>query len=82
MALTSTWRQKRSIARGTEVTANVVEVSLSAKGKTGRGESHGTLRYHETSDSIVQDVNKARSLPELSRMADVLKMVPEEPHRL
>lgn len=53
---------KRVIARGTEECAEVVQVSLTAKGRTGRGEAHGQLRYHATSDSIIADIERFRPL--------------------
>lgn len=53
---------KRVIARGTETSAEVVQVSLTAKGRTGRGEAHGQLRYHATSDSIIADIERFRPL--------------------
>lgn len=51
----------RVIARGTETHARVVEVTLSAGGRTGRGEAHPTLRYDETEETILAAVDAVRS---------------------
>jgi FixJ family two-component response regulator len=42
------------------------------------GLAEGTVKVHR---SRLMHKMKARSLPELSRMADKLKLVPEEPQR-
>ena len=42
------------------------------------GISESTVKVHPT--HLMRKM-KARSLPELSRMADILKMIPEEPER-
>ena len=48
----------RHIARGTETHAEVIQVSLTAHGKTGRGESHPTMRYNETNETIFAAVER------------------------
>ena len=50
----------RHIARGTETHARVVRVTLTAGGKSGRGEAHPTLRYDETEETILAAVEAAR----------------------
>ena len=42
------------------------------------GISESTVKVHRT--HLMRKM-KARSLPELSRMADILKVIPEEPER-
>ncbi len=50
----------RHIARGTETHAEVIQVSLSAGGQTGRGEAHPTMRYNETNATIFAAVEAVR----------------------
>jgi FixJ family two-component response regulator len=42
------------------------------------GIAESTVKVHRT--NLMRKM-KARSLPELSRMADMLQLVPEKPHR-
>lgn len=50
----------RVIARGTETHARMIEVTLSAQGRSGRGESHPTLRYDETEETILAAIEAVR----------------------
>ncbi len=50
----------RVIARGTETHARGIEVTLSAKGCTGRGEAHPTLRYAETDETVLAAIEAVR----------------------
>ncbi len=49
------------IARGTQTTADVVVVEISAGGKTGRGEAAGVPYAGETQQSLLQDIERVRS---------------------
>lgn len=58
----------RIIARGIETHARMVQVELSAGGRTGVGQSHPTLRYDETEETILKAVDEIR--PYLAEGAD------------
>lgn len=50
----------RVIARGAQSDAYMVEVRLTAQGKTGRGEAHPTLRYNETEQTVLAAIQAVR----------------------
>jgi len=64
--------------REREVMVQITAGCLNKQIANDIGISESTVKVHPT--HLIRKM-KARSLPELSRMADILKMIPEEPER-
>ena len=64
--------------REREVMVQITAGCLNKQIANDIGISESTVKVHPT--HLMRKM-KARSLPELSRMADILKMIPEEPER-
>ena len=65
-------------SREREVMVQITAGCLNKQIANDIGISESTVKVHPT--HLIRKM-KARSLPELSRMADILKMIPEEPER-
>jgi len=65
-------------SREREVMVQITAGRLNKQIANDIGISESTVKVHRT--HLMRKM-KARSLPELSRMADILKVIPEEPER-
>ena len=65
-------------SREREVMVQITAGCLNKQIANDIGISESTVKVHPT--HLMRKM-KARPLPELSRMADILKMIPEEPER-
>lgn len=72
----------RVIARGTETHARMIEVQLWARGATGRGEAHASMRYGETDETVVHAVERVqRNLKSGCGRTELLALMPAGPAR-